>query len=94
MQQLWIKYYYVIDYVPAEKVNGEAHDPLGFIYIAAWRPIKGGIVNNNLCYQLAVISAPFFRVSIVSRLLESLPEYPKIIDFSTDNNLYYTTGVP
>jgi hypothetical protein len=85
---------YIIDYIPTEMVDGEKHHPLGFIYIGAWGPIKGGIAKNNICYQSAGNSISFLGFGATSRLLASLAEFPKLTDFDIDSNLYYATGVP
>ncbi len=85
---------YIIDYVPTEMVDGEKHDPLAFIFIGAWGPIKGGIAKNNICYQSAGGAMPFMRFGASSRLLESLDEFPTITDYDIDNNLYYASGMP
>ena len=85
---------YIIDYVPTEMVNGEQHSPLSFLRIAAWGPLKGGIIKNNICYQTAGESMPFLSIGFYDNLLGTLNEYPKLIDFEIDKNLYYSTGVP
>jgi hypothetical protein len=85
---------YIIDYIPTEMVDGEKHHPLGFIYIGAWGPIKGGIAKNNICYQSAGSSISFIGSGFTSRLLASLVDFPKLNDFDVDSNLYYATGVP
>jgi hypothetical protein len=85
---------YIIDYVPTEMVDGEKHNPLAFIYIGAWGPIKGGIAKNNICYQSAGGSITFLGFGASSRLLESLEEFPKITDYDIDSNLYYAAGMP
>jgi hypothetical protein len=83
---------YIIDYVPTEMVNGEKHNPLSFIRIAAWGPLKGGIIKNNICYQTAGESMPFLSLGLYQNLLASLDELPKLSDFEIDHNLYYATG--
>ncbi len=85
---------YIIDYVPTEMVNGEIHRPLSFIYIAAWGPIKGGIIKNNIICQTAGFSAPFLQISLYKDQLTSLNELPKLSDCAIDSNLYYARGVP
>jgi len=85
---------YIIDYVPTEMVDGEKHNPLAFIYIGAWGPIKGGIAKNNICYQSAGGSMTFLGFAANSRLLETLAEFPEITDFDIDSNLYFAAGMP
>src|SRR5690606_35271395 len=63
------------------------------IVIGAWGPINGGIAKNNICYQSAGEGTHFMRFSAVSRLLESLDEWPKITDYDIDRNLYFAAGV-
>ncbi len=85
---------YIIDYIPTEMVDGEKHNPLAFIYIGAWGPIKGGIAKNNICYQSAGSSITFLGFGASSRLLETLEEFPKITDYDIGSNLYYAAGMP
>ena len=85
---------YIIDYVPTEMVNGEIHHPLSFIRIAAWGPLKGGIIKNNICYQTAGTPMPFLSIGLYHNLLRTLDEQPKLNDFEIDNNLYFASGLP
>jgi hypothetical protein len=84
---------YVINYVPTEKINGEKHRMLSFIYVTAWGPIKGCRVVKNIFYQSAGISEPFLKMGFQNRLLSSLSEFPKLSDCVIDSNIYFATGV-
>lgn len=85
---------YIIDYVPTEMVNGEKHNPLSFLRIAAWGPLKGGIIKNNICYQTAGTPMPFLSIGLYTSLLRTLDEQPKLNDFDIDYNLYFASGLP
>ena len=84
---------YIIDYIPTEMVNGEKHQQISFIAIAAWGPIKGTNVKRNICYQSAGISEPFFVFKVATNLVSSLSEFPDINTCTIDSNLYFATGV-
>ncbi len=85
---------YIIDYVPTEKVDGEKFSPFSFLRIAAWGPLKGGIIKNNICYQSAGESIPFLSIGYYTNLLATLDEFPKLSDYDIDQNIYYARGVP
>ena len=85
---------YVIDFVPTEMVNGEVHNPLSFLRIAAWGPLKGGVMKNNICYQSVGTPIPFVSLGLYRNLLSTLDEMPELNDFDIDNNLYFASGLP
>ena len=88
-----IKNNYIIDYVPTEMVNGEKRQMLSYIRIAAWGPINGSNIKNNICYQSAGTSGKFLELSVAKSLVSSLSEFPRLNDCTIDSNLYFATVV-
>jgi hypothetical protein len=83
---------YIIDWIPSEWVNGERYSMSQFIQVSPSEPIKGSVIKNNIFYQSAGATQPFFRLVFNPRY-PHLKSINKLSDIDMDNNLYYATGV-
>lgn len=83
---------YIIDWIPSEWTNGERYPMSQFIQIAPSEPIKGSVIKNNIFYQSAGATQPFFRLVFNPRYPQ-LKDINKLSDIEMDNNLYYAAGV-
>jgi parallel beta-helix repeat protein len=83
---------YLIDWVPSEWINGERLPMNQFLQIMPSGAIKGSVIKNNIYYQSAGATQPFFRLIFNSRYPQ-LKDLNRLSDIDMDNNLYYATGV-
>jgi hypothetical protein len=83
---------FIIDWVPTEWVNGDKYPMAQFLQIAPSQPIKGSVIRNNIYYQSAGATQPFFAL-VFNRRYPELKEVNKVCDIDMDGNLYYAAGV-
>ncbi len=81
---------YLIDWIPSGWPNGKISPKKEFLNVSPAGPIKGSVIQNNICYQSGGDTQPFFTVS----LYYPLGKLTKLSDIDLDRNLYFAAGDP